>query len=181
MTEVLAGRVEFYFCPINTALPYIRDGRLLALVVNSEKRAAELPDVPTTLEAGYRDADLAIWIGMLAPAKSPRDVINKLHAEAAKVLVLPATREKLAKTGVEQMLLSPAEFDARVRQEIVTNGAVARAAGIQPRLRGTRAALMLRSAHALGVRASRSMRRAPGRHLRDASSAAGCDAPVCRA
>ncbi len=132
LTEVLAGRVDFYFCPINTALPYIRDGRLLALIVNSGKRAAELPEVPTTLEAGYRDADLAIWIGMFAPAKSPRDIINKLHSETAKALALPATREKLAKTGVEQMLMSPAEFDARVRQEIETNGAVARAAGIRP-------------------------------------------------
>ena len=132
LTEVLAGRVDFYFCPINTALPYIRDGRLLALVLNSGKRAAELPDVPTTLEAGYRDADLPIWIGMFAPAKSPRDIINKLHAETAKALQLPVTREKLAKTGVEQMLMSPAEFDARVRNEIETNGAVARAAGITP-------------------------------------------------
>ncbi len=132
LTEVLAGRVDFYFCPINTALPYIRDGRLLALIVNSGKRAAELPEVPTTLEAGYRDADLAIWIGMFAPAKSPRDIINKLHSETAKALALPATREKLAKTGVEQMLMSPADFDARVRQEIETNGAVARAAGIRP-------------------------------------------------
>jgi tripartite-type tricarboxylate transporter receptor subunit TctC len=132
LTEVLAGRVDFYFCPINTALPYIRDGRLLALVLNSGKRAAELPDVPTTLEAGYRDADLPIWIGMFAPAKSPRDIIDKLHAETAKALQLPVTREKLAKTGVEQLLMGPAEFDARVRKEIETNGAVARAAGIKP-------------------------------------------------
>jgi tripartite-type tricarboxylate transporter receptor subunit TctC len=132
LTEVLAGRVDFYFCPINTALPYIRDGRLLALVVNSGKRAAELPEVPTTLEAGYRDADLPIWIGMFAPAKSPRDIINRLHAETAKALQVPATREKLAKTGVEPMLMSPADFDARVRKEIETNGAVARAAGIKP-------------------------------------------------
>jgi tripartite-type tricarboxylate transporter receptor subunit TctC len=132
LTEIMAGRVDVYFCPINTALPYIRDGRLLALVVNSGKRAAELPEVPTTAEAGYRDADLPIWIGMLAPAKTSRDIINKLHAETARALQVPATREKLAKTGVEQLLLSPAEFNARVRQEIETNGALARAAGIKP-------------------------------------------------
>jgi tripartite-type tricarboxylate transporter receptor subunit TctC len=132
LTEVLAGRVDFYFCPINTALPYIRDGRLLALVVNSAKRAAELPEVPTTFEAGYRDADLPIWIGMFAPARSPRDIINKLNAETTKVLQFPATREKLAKTGIEPLLMGPTEFDARVRMEIETNGALAKAAGIKP-------------------------------------------------
>ena len=77
LTEVMAGRVEFYFCPINTALPFIREGKLLALVVNSTKRAAALPDVPTTLEAGYRDAEFPIWIGMLAPAKTPREIVEQ--------------------------------------------------------------------------------------------------------
>jgi tripartite-type tricarboxylate transporter receptor subunit TctC len=132
LTEVLSGRVEFYFCPINTALPYIRDGRLLGLVVNSPKRAVELPDVPTTLEAGYRDADLPIWIGMFAPARSPGSIVDRLHSETARALQMPATRDKLAKTGIEPMIMSPAEFDLRVRREIETNGALARAAGIRP-------------------------------------------------
>jgi tripartite-type tricarboxylate transporter receptor subunit TctC len=132
LTEVLSGRVEFYFCPINTALPYIRDGRLLGLVVNSPKRAVELPDVPTTLEAGYRDADLPIWIGMFAPSRSPRSIVDRLHAQTARALQMPATRDRLAKTGIEPMIISPAEFDLRVRQEIETNGALARAAGIKP-------------------------------------------------
>ena len=132
LTEVMAGRVEFYFCPINTALPFIREGRLLALVVNSPKRAAELPDVPTVLEAGYRDAEFPIWIGMLAPAKTPRDVIGKLHAETVKALQIPATQDRLVKTGIEPLIISPAEFDARVRKEIETNGALAKAAGIKP-------------------------------------------------
>jgi tripartite-type tricarboxylate transporter receptor subunit TctC len=132
LTEVIAGRVEFYFCPINTALPFIRDGKLLALVLNSSKRAAELPEVPTTLEAGYRDADFPIWIGMFAPAKTPRDVINKLHAETVKALQTAATQERLVKTGIEPLIISPAEFDARVRREIESNGALAKAAGVKP-------------------------------------------------
>jgi tripartite-type tricarboxylate transporter receptor subunit TctC len=132
LTEVMAGRVEVYFCPINTALPYIRDGRLLALVVNSTERTAALPEVPTVIEAGYRDAEFPIWIGMLAPAKTPRDIVGRLHAETVKALQMPATREKLANTGVEPRIISPAEFDARIRKEVATNGALAKAAGITP-------------------------------------------------
>jgi tripartite-type tricarboxylate transporter receptor subunit TctC len=132
LTEVMAGRVDVYFCPINTALPFIREGKLLALVVNGTKRAAELPDVPTTLEVGYRDAEFPIWLGMLVPAKTSQDIVGKLHAETAKALRTPATQERLAKAGVEPLIMSPSEFDVRVRKEIETNGALAKAAGIKP-------------------------------------------------
>jgi tripartite-type tricarboxylate transporter receptor subunit TctC len=132
LTEVMAGRVEFYFCPINTALPYIREGKLLALVVNSTKRAAELPDVPTVIEAGYPDAEFPIWLGMLVPAKTPQDIVGKLHAETEKALRTPATRERLAKAGIEPLNMSPSEFDARVKKEIEANRALAKAAGIKP-------------------------------------------------
>jgi tripartite-type tricarboxylate transporter receptor subunit TctC len=132
LTEVMAGRVEFYFCPINTALPFIREGKLLGLVVNATKRSAALPDVPTTLEAGYRDADFPIWIGMLAPARTPSDIVARLHAETVKAIQTSVTGEKLAKAGVEPVIISPAEFEARIRKEIETNGALAKVAGIKP-------------------------------------------------
>lgn len=132
LTEVIAGRVDFYFCPINTALPHIREGRLIALVTSAASRAPELPDVPTAAEAGYQNADFPIWIGLLAPAKTPKPIIEKLHAETVRAIRLPATQEKLAKTGVTPMILTPPEFDARIRAEIAANGAVAKAAGIQP-------------------------------------------------
>ena len=132
LTDVIAGRVDFYFCPINTALPHIREGRLIALVNSATTRAPELPDVPTTAEAGYKNADFPVWIGLMAPAKTPRPVVEKLHAETVKAIRLPATQEKLSKTGVAQMILTPAEFDARIRAEVAANGAVAKAAGIKP-------------------------------------------------
>jgi tripartite-type tricarboxylate transporter receptor subunit TctC len=132
LTEVVAGRVDFYFCPINTALPFIREGRLLALVVNNVNRSPELPDVPTTLEAGYRDAEFPIWLGMFAPAKTPPGIVAKLHAETQKALQMTATQERLTMAGVTPLAVSPAEFDARVRKEIETNGALAKAAGIKP-------------------------------------------------
>jgi tripartite-type tricarboxylate transporter receptor subunit TctC len=132
LTEVVAGRVDFYFCPINTALPFIRDGKLLALLVNSPTRAVELPDVPTTLEAGYRDAEFPIWLGMFAPAKTPPGIVAKLHAETVKALHMAGTQEKLALAGVTPLTVSPEEFGARVRKEIETNGALVKAAGIKP-------------------------------------------------
>ena len=78
LTEIIAGRVDYYFCPIATALPHIRDGRLLGLAVSSPKRASALPDVPTTLEAGYPDSDYTFWMGVFAPAKTPPEIVAKL-------------------------------------------------------------------------------------------------------
>jgi tripartite-type tricarboxylate transporter receptor subunit TctC len=132
LTEVIAGRVDFYFCPINTALPFIRDGRLVALVTNGATRAPELPDVPTTLEAGYKNAEFPIWIGMLAPARTPRPIVDRLNAETAKALNMPALRDKLSKAGVAPLLMTPDDFSARIRKEVAENIAVAKAAGIKP-------------------------------------------------
>ena len=81
LTEVIAGRVDYYFCPIATALPHIKDGRLLALAVSSPTRAASLPDVPTTLEAGYPDSDYTLWVGLFAPAGTAPTIVQRLHSE----------------------------------------------------------------------------------------------------
>src|SRR3954454_6546107 len=97
LTEVITGRIDFYFCPINTALPYIREGKLVALVMNGATRAPELPDVPTTLEAGYRNADFPIWIGLLAPAGTPAAIVDKLNAETIKAVKNPNAQERLVK------------------------------------------------------------------------------------
>src|SRR5882757_5547366 len=76
LADVLGGRIDFYYCPISTALPFIADSRVVALAVSTAVRASDLPDVPTTIEAGYPNSDLAIWYGVLMPAKTPRDVID---------------------------------------------------------------------------------------------------------
>ena len=132
LTEVIAGRVDFYFCPINTALPLIRQGQLVGLVTNGSSRSPELPDVPTTSEAGYKNAEFPIWIGMLAPVKTPRAIVDRLHAETVKALKVPATQDRLSKAGITPLIMSPAEFDARIKEEIASNIAVAKAAGIKP-------------------------------------------------
>ena len=92
IADIIAGRVDFYFCPLATALPLIRAGQVHALVVSTPKRVAELPDVPTPDEVGLKDADSAIWFGVFMPAKTPREIIEKFHAAGEKVLTDPATQ-----------------------------------------------------------------------------------------
>jgi tripartite-type tricarboxylate transporter receptor subunit TctC len=131
LTEVMSGRADFYFCPIGTALPFIRDGKLRSLVISAPNRAAELPDVPTTAEAGFVDADYTLWIGLFAPAKTPRGIVDRLHNEIANTMQLANVREKLAALGVAPMPMTPEQFGARVRDEIASNATLVRAAGIR--------------------------------------------------
>jgi len=131
LTEILTGRVDFYFCPVISVLPLIKDGRLLALAVGSTRRASSLPDVPTTLEAGIPNSDYNFWVGMFVPSKVPRAVVAKLHQETMKALQSPDARERMSKLGGESMSMNPEQFDAYIRQEIATNAALVKAAGIQ--------------------------------------------------
>ncbi len=131
MTEVIAGRIDFFFGPVGLVLPNIREGKLRALVVNGAERSSALPDVPTTREAGIANAEYPIWFGLFLPAKTPRDIVEKLHSETLKALQSPPVREKLAALGVDPMPLSPADFAAYVQREISTNAALVRAAGLK--------------------------------------------------
>src|ERR1700722_10884926 len=80
LTDLLGGRIDFYYCPISTALPLIHDGRLTALAISTPTRAPDLPDVPTTLEAGYLNSDYTVWYGVFMPSKTPRDIVQKFYA-----------------------------------------------------------------------------------------------------
>jgi tripartite-type tricarboxylate transporter receptor subunit TctC len=131
LTDVLGGRIDFYFCPISTALPLIRDGRVLALVVSTPTQASDLPDVPTSIEAGYPDSDTTVWYGVFMPARTPRAIVDKFHAAGTKLLATPQMREKLKQLAVDPMPLSPAEIDKRIADEIASNGKLIKAAGIQ--------------------------------------------------
>ena len=131
MTEVLAGRADFYFAPLVNALPLLKDGQLQALAVSGSARASTLPDVPTTVEAGYPNSEYNFWAGIFLPAKTPADVRARFYAEIAKALQTPAVREKLAGLGADPMALTSAEFDALVKREIETNTELVKAAGIK--------------------------------------------------
>jgi tripartite-type tricarboxylate transporter receptor subunit TctC len=131
LTDVITGRVDFMSVGVASAIPFIREGKLLALGVATRKRSSTLPDVPTTIEAGFPDSDYTYWNGLLVPAKTPRAIVDRLHAETQKVLRLPAVIEKLKPLGVEPMPLTPKEFDAMIVKDIETNIALVKAAGLK--------------------------------------------------
>ncbi len=97
----MAGRIDFFFGPVGIVLPFVREGKLTALVVNGDKRSAALPDVPTTAEAGFPDAVFPSWWGMFLPAKTPAKIVRELHDETLKALQTPSLRAKLDALGVD--------------------------------------------------------------------------------
>jgi tripartite-type tricarboxylate transporter receptor subunit TctC len=130
MTDLLGGRIDFYFCPISTALPLIRDGRVRPLLVSTPTRASDLPDVPTPAEAGFVNADTVIWYAVFMPSKTPRDIVEKFHAAAMKVLATPEMKARLKKLAVDPMPMTPAELDKFVVKELASNEKLVKAAGI---------------------------------------------------
>ena len=131
ITETMAGRTQFGTVGISAAQSAIRDGRLVALAVSSRKRAPNLPEVPTVAEAGVPGAEFNFWIGMLAPGQTPRPIVNRLHAEFDRALQSPDVRDRHAKLGAEPMPMSPEQFDALMREDLATLGALLRAAGVK--------------------------------------------------
>ena len=131
ITDIMGGRIDFYFCPLSTALPLIQDGRVRALLVSSTKRVSELPDVPSTADIGLKDADSVSWFGVFMPAKTPRDIIDKFHAAGMKVLAQPDMQAKLKKLAVDPMPMTPTDMDAFVKREIAANAALLKSAAIK--------------------------------------------------
>ncbi len=132
ITDILGGRIDFYFCPTATALPLIREGRVRALLVSSPTRVADLPDVPTPQEAGLTNADSAIWFGLFVPAKTPRDIVDKFHAAGVKVLTDPATRASLKTLGVDLTPMTPAQMDDLLLRETAANLDLFKASAAKP-------------------------------------------------
>jgi len=128
ITETIAGRVDFMFTPVLSSIPMIRDNRMRALAVSTAQRSSALPDVPTVSEAGVPGFVFDFWVGLLAPAKTPREVVNKLHEEVTKALAQPDVKERMAKLGGEPMPMSPERFDAFIREEHVTLGGIMKTA-----------------------------------------------------
>ena len=132
LTEVIAGRVDFYYSPIGLALPFLKSDRLVALAVSSTTRSSAMPDVPTTLEAGFPNTDYGVWIAMFAPARTPRAIIARLNEESAKALRSPELREKYGTLVMDNMIMTVDEFDAFLKRDFDVNAELVKAAGIQP-------------------------------------------------
>ena len=128
IVETSAGRVDFMFTPVLASIPSIRDNRMRAIAVSTAKRSSALPDVPTVAEAGLPGFVFDFWIGMLAPAKTPRAIVNKLNAEVRNILQQPDVKDRLSKLGADPMPMSPEQFDAYMKEEFATLGAVMKSA-----------------------------------------------------
>jgi tripartite-type tricarboxylate transporter receptor subunit TctC len=131
VTEVVAGRVDYYFSPIAPVIGQIRNGQLVPLAVGSPRRAAALPQVPTTAEAGVPGSEFNFWIGMMAPAKTPKDIVNRLNDEVVKALNTPEVKERFNALGADAWTLKPEQFDAYIAGEIKANGPLVKAAGLE--------------------------------------------------
>jgi tripartite-type tricarboxylate transporter receptor subunit TctC len=132
LTEVMAGRVDFYFIPLAAAASALGNDKLMALAVSSPQRAPILPNVPSIVEAGYPTAVFRFWNGLSAPVKTPREVVQKLHDVTEKALNVPAVQEKLAKLGVEPKPISVEEFGQFFRDDLAAAIQLAKEANIQP-------------------------------------------------
>ena len=130
LTEIMAGRVDFYFVPLPPARGLIAGNKVDALGVSSATRAKALPDVPTTVEAGYPNSEYNFWIGMFLPVKTPAAIATRLHDETIKALKNPAVIARLDKAGAEPMPMTSSAFDAFMRKEFDINAELVKAAGI---------------------------------------------------
>jgi tripartite-type tricarboxylate transporter receptor subunit TctC len=132
MTDLLGGHVQLLFSSMPAALPHIQSGMLRAIVMTGAKRSTAAPNIPTMAEAGLPGFEVSTGFGLFAPAKTPRAVINRLHAEVVKALRVPSVNDSLASQGAEPVGSTPEEYDAFVRSEIAKWLKVCKDAGIRP-------------------------------------------------
>ena len=128
LTDVVAGQVPFMFVNTLSSVQYVRAGRLRAIAVGTKKRISIMPELPTLIESGVPNFDVALWAGVLTTAGTPPDVITKLNREIVAVLAQPDVKEKLMAEGAEVMPSTPEEFGALIVSAIERLGRIARAA-----------------------------------------------------
>lgn len=131
LTDLAGNNVDFAFVPMVSSVGMIRDGRVVALAVSSEKRSTAFPNVPTSAEAGYPQGQFNFWIGLLAPAQTPKPVMERLHREVSAILDMPEVREKMEALGALPFKLEPTAFDKFIEEEAAALGDVMRAAGVK--------------------------------------------------
>lgn len=124
INEIMSGRADFGFIPITAGLAQIRSGNLKAIAVSSHVRSSALPHVPTVSELGMSDAEFNFWIGLIAPAKTPADIVRKLNFEIERIIKTKEVAEKYASLGAEPMPLTPNQFDEFINSEYYSLGRV---------------------------------------------------------
>jgi tripartite-type tricarboxylate transporter receptor subunit TctC len=132
LTEVMAGRIDFYFIPLAAAASVLGSGKLNILAVSTAKRSPLLPNVPTIVEAGYPQGQSNFWVGLSAPAKTPAEIVNKLHDATEQALQKPDVKEKLGRIGVEPELMSVDAFTKFFKDDYDSTLQLAKDAHIEP-------------------------------------------------
>jgi tripartite-type tricarboxylate transporter receptor subunit TctC len=131
LTDLLGGQVDVLFSPINSALPHIKAGKLRALAVAGDKRIASLPDVPTLAEAGVPGYKSEIWIALFAPAKTPKDIVDKIAAEVGRMQAQPDVREQLNAQGIDPLANSPEQVGALIKADSARWSKVIKETGVK--------------------------------------------------
>ena len=131
LTDVISGNVDLYMSSVPTLLGQIKQGKLRALAVTSTKRVDDLPNVPTISESGYKGFDASTWFGMLAPARTPKDVVARLNAEFNKALQQPELRKKLGDEGADPAGGTPEQFATLIKDEALRWGKVVKESGVR--------------------------------------------------
>ncbi len=131
MTNVIGGSNDWFFAPLASALPLVKDGKLQALAVSTPARSPALPQVPTTVEAGVPGSDYTFWVGMIVASSTPATVVKRLHEEALKALAHPEVKERMSKLGADPFTMSVEAFNAFIRTEVDAAARIAKAAGLK--------------------------------------------------
>ncbi len=131
LTEVISGRADCYFALIFQAQKMRDSGKVDAHVVSGPQRSSLMPELPTTVQAGYPDSDYNFWVGALVSARVPRPIVERLHKEINDVVQTPEISERIRKLGADPLTLSLREFDALIANELTVNAKLIKAAGIK--------------------------------------------------
>ncbi len=130
MVDVIGGQIPMMFSSVTQVLPHVRSGKLKVIAVGAAKRTPALPDTPTVAEAGYPGYEVYVWWGIVAPTGIASAIVNRLHKEITAILTEPATHDRLANDAAETIIVSPAEFDTFMHEDLQKWTAVAKEAGI---------------------------------------------------
>lgn len=131
MTNVIGGSNDWFFVPLASALPLIKDGKLQALSVSTPTRTPALPQVPTSIEAGVAGSDYTFWVGMFVASATPAPIVKRLHDEALKAMANPDVKERMNKLGADPFPMSVEAFNAFIKQEVDAAARIAKAANLK--------------------------------------------------
>ncbi|MGM4903362.1 Bug family tripartite tricarboxylate transporter substrate binding protein [Tardiphaga sp. 866_E4_N2_1] len=130
LTDLIGGSVDYCFCPVSTVLPFVKEGKLVALAAGSAQRSSALPNVPTTEEAGVPNSAYEFWVGIGVRRGTPRDIVDRLHGEIVKALNTPDIKTLWASLGQDFQIIEPEKFDEYLRGEATSNASLVKAANI---------------------------------------------------